>query len=79
MFAAVNGDTSSLDYYYGEHAQARRTEIDAGLDKLGLHLVPDFDSEYGRGHDEFSWRPCQCCGTSLGGARWQFAVLGEDL
>lgn len=25
--------------------------------------------------DEFSWSPCDCCGSKLGGARHMFAVL----
>lgn len=69
MFAAVNGDLTDDD--------ARNAAIDAGLTRLGMHLVPDFEGEYERGHDEFSWRQCECCLTRLGGARWDFAVLGE--
>jgi hypothetical protein len=26
--------------------------------------------------EEFSWRPCECCESELGGSRHGFAVLG---
>lgn len=29
------------------------------------------------GHEEFSTSDCDCCGTSLAGSRWRFAILGE--
>jgi len=47
-----------------------------GLTALGPHLVPDWDSETGRGFDEFSFSRCESCGSHLGGARYQYAVLG---
>jgi len=65
----------------GPEAEAKRdariAEVDAGLAALGLHLVPNFDSETNRGIDEFTWSPCDCCGIKLGGSRHEFAVLGE--
>ena len=27
------------------------------------------------GHDEFSWSPCDCCGSSLGGSRTRYALF----
>lgn len=42
------------------------------------HLVPDFDSESGRGIEDFTWRGCDGCGSHLGGSRHAFAILGED-
>lgn len=30
-----------------------------------------------RGYDEFSWKECDCCGSTLGGERHRYAVLGE--
>lgn len=87
LFVAVNGDYSGIDEHYGkgehpgrgelrEGAKERAAEIDAGLARLGPNLVPHFDSETGEGIDEFSWRPCGCCGSNLGGSRHRFAVLG---
>jgi hypothetical protein len=80
---AVNGDYSGFDYQMngrGPEAEAKRdariAEVDAGLAALGPHLVPNFDSETNRGIDEFSWRPCGCCGLKLAGSRHEFAVLG---
>jgi hypothetical protein len=49
----------------------------AGLDALGLHLVPDNDSDTGEGQEEFSRRRCDACKTPLAGYRAQFAILGE--
>lgn len=31
------------------------------------------------GRNEFSWSSCDCCGSTLGGARTRFAVLGEEV
>lgn len=88
LHAAVNGDFSGLDYHYGTgtdrfgrkvgpSADERQAEIEAGLERLGVHLVPDFDSETGDGCEEFSTRRCDCCSTRLHGSRYRFAILGE--
>lgn len=88
LFVAVNGDYSGIDEHYGKGeapgrgelrpgAKERAAEVDDGLKRLGPNLVPDFDTETGDGINEFSWRPCSCCRTSLGGSRHRFAVLGE--
>jgi hypothetical protein len=71
MFAAVNGDTCQCDHDY------HSTEVTAGLERLGPHLVPDFDSETQDGCNEFSRSPCDCCKSKLHGSRHRFAVLGE--
>ncbi len=68
---AVNGDTSGIE------SEKREKRVVEGVDALGPHLVPDYDSETGDGIDEFSWRQCDACGTRLGGERTRFAVLGE--
>jgi hypothetical protein len=89
LIVAVNGEYDSIDFHYGrgeypgrgelrDGAKERAAEIDAGLARLGPNLVPDHDSETGRGIEEFSWRPCGCCGSTLGGSRHMFAVLGPD-
>lgn len=75
--AAVNGDFTGLDYHYGKDADKRQAEIEAGLEKLGPHLVSNNDSETGDGIEEFSRRECDCCGTRLAGGRHRFAILGE--
>lgn len=78
---AINGDVSGLDYQYGrdtDKRDARLEEIDRGLDRLGPHLVPDFDSETGEGHEEFSARGCDCCRSHLAGELHRFAILGEE-
>ena len=81
---ACSGDYSGFDYSMngrGPAAEAKRdariAEVDAGLARLGPHLVPDFDSETGRGIEEFTSRPCQCCESRLAGSRHNFAILGE--
>lgn len=51
------------------------TSVQAGLAKLGPHLVPNFDSETGEGIREFTDRICESCGTSLAGYRARFAQL----
>lgn len=81
LMIAVNGDASGLDYSYGEKTNERLKAIEAGLGALGPHLVPDFDLESDdedkRGHRDFSWCGCDCCGSRLGGEFHRFAVLGE--
>ena len=62
----------------------------AGLDALGPHLVPDFDSEStpdnaggcvtvrtDSGLRTFSRVECAACHTTLAGYRARFAILGE--
>jgi len=84
LIVAVNGDYSGFDYQMngrGPEAEAKRdariAEVDAGLTRLGPNLVPSYDSETGQGIEEFTWRPCGCCGSKLAGGRHEFAVLGE--
>lgn len=71
--------TSEHDDNHGPHSMAdiRMAEVTAGLEKLGPHLVPHFDSETGEGIEEFTWRGCSCCGSKLGGQKHRFAILGE--
>lgn len=78
LIPAVNDDYSGLDYYYSEpeSTQHMRT-IQAGLTRLGPHLVPAFDSETGEGIKEFSRTTCACCNTGFAGTRYEFAILGE--
>lgn len=77
LMLAVNGDATGLDYHYSaEEADRRLREIEKGLNELGPHLVPAFDSETEKGIEEFSRRTCDCCGTGLAGSRHEFAVLG---
>lgn len=72
MIAAVNGDTSGIE------SAELIAAIDAGLQRLGPHLVPSFDSESGEGYDEFMARRCECCRLCNAGPRYEFSVLGED-
>jgi hypothetical protein len=69
---SVNGDTSGID------SEEREKEVVEGVNALGPHLVPDFDSETNEGIEEFSRRQCDACGTRLGGSRDRFAILGEE-
>ena len=75
---ACTGDASSLDYHYGKGADARIAECEAGLERLGAHLVPAFDSETGEGIHEFRVCRCDCCQSALAGERHEFAILGRD-
>ena len=84
LIVAVNGDYSGFDGAMngrGPEVEAERdariAEVDAGLERLGPNLVPSYDSETGKGIDEFSSSPCGCCGTRLAGSRHEFAVLGD--
>lgn len=78
LFAAVNGDVTGVGDMPGITAAERIQAIESGLDKLGPHLVSDFDSETDGGIHEHSVRPCDCCGTKLHGSRHEFAILGPE-
>lgn len=69
---AVNGDTSGID------DDEREREVVEGVNALGPHLVPDYDSETGEGIEEFSRRGCDACGSRLAGEHTRFAILGPD-
>jgi hypothetical protein len=52
--------------------QAYQARVEAFLDRAGIYsftTVCDETSGERVDHDEFSHRPCDCCGTTLGGAR----------
>jgi hypothetical protein len=69
---AVNGDETGID----SEEQIEATQD--GLNRLGPHLVPDFDCETGEGHEEFATMGCDCCGSRLAGEMHRFAILGEE-
>lgn len=69
LMAAVNGD--------GHEDPKRDKDITEGLEELGPHLAPDFDSETEEGIREFSNCGCDCCASQLAGTMHRFAVLGE--
>ncbi len=77
LMVAVNGDATSIDEGSKDATDRKIAEIEAGLDGLGPHLVPDFDSETGEGHEEFAHMGCDCCGSDLAGEMHRFAILGE--
>ncbi len=68
---ACNGDFTSLE------TDERRRQVIAGLNALGPHLVPAFDSEAGTGTLDFSSVSCDACDSKLAGGRHQFVVLGK--
>jgi len=59
-------------WYAGEDDEPCDREPLALLD--GLNLADNTDSETGSGIDEFSWRTCEGCGSTLGGSRYLLAV-----
>lgn len=69
---AANGDTSGID------DERREKQVIAGVDALGPNLVCN-SAEDGSGDLEFSWSPCEGCGTSLGGSRMRFALLQFEM
>lgn len=74
---AVNGDFTSLDYHYSaREADERMSAITAGLEALG-YITPWADDDGDHDEDEFSSRPCECCGCTLAGMRLRFVQLGE--
>ena len=72
LLCACNGDTSGVP-------DERVDAVERGVAELGPHLVPNFDSETGRGIHEFSRSQCDACGERGHGSRHEFAVLADDL
>lgn len=67
---ACNADTSGI------YDDDREREVTDGVNDLGPHLVANFDTDTGDGHEEFSHRGCDGCGSGLSGELHRFAVLG---
>lgn len=44
--------------------------MQAHIARTGGHFVPD-----GHSDNEFSWRPCELCGSTLGGSRHGVSLL----
>lgn len=71
MIYACNGDITGIE------SDERAQEVTEGVNALGPHLVPDFDSEAEEGVLDFSARMCDGCHTHLAGSRHRFAILGS--
>jgi hypothetical protein len=71
MMFAVNGDTTGIDN------EARETDVQEGVSSLGAHVVPDFDTDTGEGHEEFACNDCDACHSGLAGEFYRFAILGD--
>lgn len=54
----------------GDAEPKAQCACDALAEREGGTYVVDADET-----DEFSWRPCECCGSTLGGSRHRLAVL----
>src|SRR5687768_1144789 len=55
---------------------ARQAEVETAITKLtagGKQLLSDNSEEEGR--DEFSWKPCHCCRSPLGGSRYRYGFF----
>lgn len=57
--------------------EERAEEVEAGLERLNREgeICPNFGGEDESGYDEFSWTPCDCCETPLGGSRYRYALF----
>ncbi len=77
-----------VDCYFSHHYGATEHEgqwfageSDAPCDREplckleGYDLADNTDSESGEGMDDFSWRSCEGCGSTLGGARYRLALF----
>jgi phosphoribosylaminoimidazole (AIR) synthetase len=71
----ATGDYTALDYcYQADESEKRMKEINSGLSQAGGYVL---GGESDR-DEEFSRRPCDCCGSSLHGARTHCVVLGAN-
>lgn len=77
LMYAVNGDTSGIDESTTGNGDSREAQVIAGVNALGEHLVPAFDSETGKGIEEFAAGPCDACHAPHAGEFHEFAILGK--
>jgi len=68
LLFVANGDAPEDDN--GELAAAILANL--GADDARNLCCGDTDQD-----DEFSWRACDCCGSTLGGSRHQLICLGD--
>lgn len=47
------------------------SRVEKAVNAFGPHLTYS-----GKNDEEFSWRPCGCCGSRFGGQRFGYVVLG---
>lgn len=74
MYAST-GDATFLDYDYpAKEADEKFEAIEAGLEELP-HLISE-TREGEQAEEEFSSRPCGCCGSELAGYRAFYTQLG---
>lgn len=75
-----------FSHHYGYHKHEGEWyagESDTPSDREPLSLVSDYeladntDSETGEGIDDFSWRSCEGCGSTLGGSRYRLAIFDK--
>jgi hypothetical protein len=64
----ANGDYEGLD------DETAETIHDAVARDDGRNWVLSSGGD-GGGVDAFSWSPCDCCGSTLGGARYRAAII----
>lgn len=82
--------TVCVDCYFAHHYGAREIngewfagESDTPCDREPLALLANHeladntDSETGEGMEDFSWRSCEGCGSTLGGSRYRLAVFPQ--
>jgi hypothetical protein len=49
--------------------ERRERQVDKALTRLSTRGKPSGYLTAGEERDEFSWRPCECCDSTLGGER----------
>ena len=74
IHAIVNDDFTGLQYSHDEeNADRREKEIRDGIQKLSQIGYICLDET--RDMDEFSVKPCECCGERLAGTREYLVIL----
>ena len=64
-----HGDSSKLVTYYLPESDEQGCPHCANTEEISIR---------DNGREEFSWFECDCCGSTLGGSRTRFALLGPD-
>ena len=77
-FQYLFNSTDSFYYYYtDEEAEQRIQKIKDAIKEnyADCELVYNTNEEGEIEYDEFSWRPCELCGSTLGGTRYSITIL----
>jgi len=73
-FAHHNGSTEHDGLWYSGESDTPCDREPLALVNVGKEITDNTDVNEGDGIIEFTWTPCEGCGSTLGGSRHRLAV-----